>query len=196
MSNDSPKRTIRRAIKHRRAQLTDREQSSAAKRLSANSRYCLPMLKADRVLSYAPFAGEISPYDLLLPSKADIYLPRISNYSTSRMLFHKLVNSHENRWGIREPDKTGQILPANAFRVILLPLVAFDRSGTRLGMGAGFYDRALASLSYQHSTRPYLLGLAHHFQEVNSLVRAPWDVPLDAILTDREFIEVVKPSVT
>lgn len=191
MSNDSTKHATRRAMKHRRAQLTDREQISAARKLSANSRYCPPALKADRVLSYAPFAGEISPNILLMSSKADIYLPRISNYSTMLMHFHQLRSSQINQWGIREPERTGKILPANAFRVILLPLVAFDRSGTRLGMGAGFYDRALASLSYQLSTRPYLLGLAHHFQEVNSLVRAPWDVPLDAILTDREFIEVV-----
>ena len=133
------------------------------------------------------------PQTLPLVQNFHSVLPIIpGNLSPSFLMhFHQLRNSQFNQWGIREPEKTGQILPANAFRVILLPLVAFDRSGTRLGMGAGFYDRALASLSYQSSTRPYLLGLAHHFQEVNSLVRAPWDVPLDAILTDREFIEVM-----
>ena len=71
-----------------------------------------------------------------------------------------------------------------------MPLVAFDRCGNRIGMGAGYYDRALQSLEYQTSTRPFLLGVAHHFQELESIEARSWDVPLDAILTDQEFIQV------
>jgi len=95
-----------------------------------------------------------------------------------------------NRYGIEEPKAIGKPRPANSFDLLLIPLVAFDRSGTRMGMGAGYYDRALEALGHQTSTKPYLVGLAHHFQEVKSLERAPWDVPLDAILTDHEFIHI------
>ena len=79
---------------------------------------------------------------------------------------------------------------ANRFDTIFIPIVAFDRKGARIGMGAGYYDRALASLSHQVSTRPKLIGLAHHFQEQRDLNPEPWDIPLDAILTDREFINI------
>jgi len=107
------------------------------------------------------------------------------------MKFYQAGNTQPSKFGIYEPPLSKRCLPANAFQVILLPLVAFDRNGARVGIGAGFYDRALQSLAHQPSTRPYLLGLAHHFQEVKSIPQSPWDVALDAILTDREFIEVV-----
>lgn len=94
-----------------------------------------------------------------------------------------------NRFGILEPAAIGAPMPAKQFDVVLVPLVAFDRAGNRLGMGAGFYDRAMAfRLNNPKTLRPLLVGLAHHFQEVNSLNAQAWDVPLDVILTDRELI--------
>ena len=96
----------------------------------------------------------------------------------------------QNKYGIEEPIANDSPSPANAFDVMLIPLVAFDRRGTRIGMGAGYYDRAMQALAHQPSTRPYLVGVAHHFQEVSSLKRESWDVPLDAILTDHEFIDI------
>ncbi len=78
----------------------------------------------------------------------------------------------------------------NAAQLVLVPLVAFDRNGNRMGMGAGYYDRALQALAHQTGTRPLLVGLAHAFQETTSLQAKPWDVPLDAILTDQECIPI------
>ena len=96
-----------------------------------------------------------------------------------------------NRFNIIEPLAIG--MPANIrhFDLILVPLVAFDRNGNRLGMGGGFYDRALAFKNHNSSLRrPRLIGVAHHFQEVDEINPQPWDVRLDAILTDRELIKV------
>ncbi len=95
-----------------------------------------------------------------------------------------------NRFGISEPRTIATPLYANQLTLILLPLVAFDRSGNRLGMGAGYYDRALQALKHQVGTRPLLIGLAHSFQEVEKIDAQTWDVPLDAILTDLEYIPV------
>jgi 5-formyltetrahydrofolate cyclo-ligase len=68
----------------------------------------------------------------------------------------------------------------------LAPLVAFDRNGTRLGMGGGYYDRAFAFLRApaDGGRRPVLLGLGYEFQKVAELIRQPWDVPLDAAVTE------------
>ena len=67
--------------------------------------------------------------------------------------------------------------------IILMPLLGFDRQGTRLGQGAGYYDRALAQQS-----DPLRIGVAWSVQEFENLPADPWDMPLDAILTEAEWI--------
>jgi 5-formyltetrahydrofolate cyclo-ligase len=64
--------------------------------------------------------------------------------------------------------------------VILVPLLGFDKAGTRLGYGGGYYDRTLAALP----RLPRLIGFAFALQEVDHIPRAPHDVPLDAIVTE------------
>lgn len=107
--------------------------------------------------------------------------------------FQANLFSTRNRFGIREPIKSSSPLFANQLDLVLLPLLAFDRTGNRLGMGAGYYDRALQALVHQPSTRPRLIGLAHSFQEVESIQAQPWDVTLDAIITEDEYIPVSLP---
>ncbi len=67
--------------------------------------------------------------------------------------------------------------------IILAPLVAFDRSLSRLGQGAGHYDRALSLL-----TEVIVIGIAWSVQEADDLVVDPWDIPMDAVLTEKEWI--------
>lgn len=67
--------------------------------------------------------------------------------------------------------------------VVLVPLLAFDRRLNRLGQGAAHYDRALSLLP-----DAYAVGLAWSAQECDLVPTDPWDVPLDAILTEREFL--------
>jgi 5-formyltetrahydrofolate cyclo-ligase len=67
--------------------------------------------------------------------------------------------------------------------VLLIPLLGFDRAGNRLGQGAGYYDRALAQMP--HALR---IGLGWSVQEFADLPADPWDMPLDAILTEAEWI--------
>ncbi|MBU2134644.1 MAG: 5-formyltetrahydrofolate cyclo-ligase [Alphaproteobacteria bacterium] len=71
---------------------------------------------------------------------------------------------------------------------LIVPLLAFDRRGGRLGQGAGVYDRAIAALGAGY--RPFLLGLAYAGQEVEDLPLEPHDQRLDAILTEAGLIEV------
>jgi 5-formyltetrahydrofolate cyclo-ligase len=92
-----------------------------------------------------------------------------------------------NRYGMLEPAtrgiRAGRYLNPLALSVLFMPLVAFDDQGTRLGMGAGYYDRYIGRLS--HTLRPLLVGLAHEAQRSDqALPRNPWDVPLDAVVTE------------
>jgi 5-formyltetrahydrofolate cyclo-ligase len=90
----------------------------------------------------------------------------------------------KNRFGIPEPLDGAQF-PTQRLEVVLMPLVAFSATGTRLGMGAGYYDRAFEFTRSQPHSGPMLVGAAYSLQEVNSLPAQSWDVPLDAVITDR-----------
>lgn len=82
-------------------------------------------------------------------------------------------------YNILEPTCSSvQSKPLNDLDIIFIPLLAFDRQGTRLGWGAGCYDRTLA-----HAPAPLLIGIAYDFQCQPWLLREPWDIALDAIIT-------------
>lgn len=95
------------------------------------------------------------------------------------------------KWAIGEPLETAPFgfhqpkasAPLCKPDVILTPLVGFDRALNRLGQGAGHYDRAFAALP--DSLR---IGLAWSVQECDALNPDPWDMPLDAVLTEKEWI--------
>lgn len=92
-----------------------------------------------------------------------------------------------NRFGIGEPDVPRRLLlSVRNLDLLLMPLVAFDAQGNRLGMGGGYFDRTLAyHRRHTHWRRPRLLGVAFAFQQVASLSCEPWDVPLDGVVTER-----------
>ena len=92
-----------------------------------------------------------------------------------------------NCYGIPEPRTHGtgaaRFLNPLTLSVLFMPLVAFDDRGTRLGMGAGYYDRYLDRLDGR--LRPLLIGLAHEVQRATAtLERQPWDIPLDGVVTE------------
>lgn len=87
-------------------------------------------------------------------------------------------------FGIPEPAR-GVVVGVASHDVVLAPLVAFDRAGHRLGQGGGYYDRTMARRA---GGRPLMIGVAHAFQEVESIPVEPWDVPLDAVVTECETI--------
>ena len=90
-----------------------------------------------------------------------------------------------NRYGIPEPDVSAPSrLRAEEMHVVLVPLVAFDDAGNRVGMGAGYYDRAFG-FRRTEAAPPLLVGVGYEFQRVPALAPQPWDVPLDAVLTER-----------
>ena len=83
-------------------------------------------------------------------------------------------------YGLKQPAAES---PPVSPDIILVPLVAFDRNLNRLGQGAGHYDRALSLLE-----DAIAIGIAWSAQEQDLLVSDIWDVPLDAILTEKEWI--------
>ncbi len=88
--------------------------------------------------------------------------------------------------GVLEPERFGTFRPVGEERVpdfLLVPLLAFDRRGYRVGYGAGFYDRTLAGLP-----RRFALGVAFAAQEVDEVPAGPTDIPLNAVATETDLI--------
>ena len=184
---------LRKQIKQQRLALTAQQLKSAERKIGRQFNQLLKFHKASKVATYIPCNGEVSPTHIEKRlGHSDFYLPHITHFHFGQMAFYPAKNRLlKNRYGISEPQALGTPAQLSTFDLIFVPLVAFDRNGNRLGMGAGFYDRALAfknNTTNQH--RPLLVGLAHHFQEVKSLTPQSWDIPLDAILTDRELIKL------
>ena len=89
-----------------------------------------------------------------------------------------------NRYGIPEPDLApASTLSAEQMALVVLPLVAFDGSGNRLGMGGGWYDRSFG-FRIGRPAPPWLVGAAFQLQQVEQVPVADWDVGLDAACTE------------
>lgn len=143
--------------------------------------------RAQHIAFYLANDGELDP--LLLLQHAwrmgkTVYLPVVQG-KPPRMQFRVYQRGDRltpNRFGIGEPPPRRRQCSAKQLDMVLMPLVGFDLEGNRLGMGGGFYDRALAPVRYWGPKR---LGLAHALQQVPRLPIEPWDIPLHGIITDR-----------
>ena len=193
MIDPATRNSLRRTLRERRAALTESEQRRAARELAAQLTTARLYRASRRIAFYLPNNGEIDPQPLMQRMRAAhkiCYLPILSRLKRDRLWFAPYTPETPlavNRFGIPEPTVPARLwVRAQDLDVILLPLVAFDAHGNRLGMGGGFYDKSLAFL---HTRRlwhkPHLVGLAHDFQRVDELETFPWDVPLQAVATDR-----------
>ena len=93
------------------------------------------------------------------------------------------------RWGIREPAPDSPVARPDRDTLLLVPGVAFDRDGGRLGRGRGYYDRALASLR-EGERGPIVIGVGFSFQLVERVPMTPLDVRLDGVVSQDELVEV------
>jgi 5-formyltetrahydrofolate cyclo-ligase len=121
----------------------------------------------------------------LLDARKRLALPVIRN--GNRLEFHRVKRNTPriiNRYGIPEPAPGAAYVAPMGIDLLLMPLVAFDDTGNRLGRGAGFYDRFLGGLPA--ALRPRLIGVAHEIQRSPERLPADaWDVPMDGVLTER-----------
>ncbi len=151
---------------------------------------------ARRVAVYFPVGGELDTSVIcadLWHRRKSCFLPRMIDKPTVNLGFAEYTANTPmtaNRFGIPEPDTPStEWLSAQYLDLVLLPLLAFDRRGYRLGMGGGYYDSALARRKNTAALRrPRLFGLAYSHQEVETLPTEAWDVRLDGIITEKEIV--------
>lgn len=172
--------------------LTRAEQLHAADALTRRLLTTRAVRVSRRIACYLPNDGEIDPQPLmshLWALKKHCYLPVLSPMPHERLWFARVTPDTPfapNRFGILEPRIADDWRRARELDLILLPLVGFDLTGNRLGMGAGYYDRSLEFLRLRQVwKKPRIVGLAHECQRVARLPVNEWDIALDAVVTDR-----------
>ena len=188
----SSRSEIRSRLRQQRRALSRAARVSSAKQVARRLAASPLFRAARRIAIYLPHDGEIDLTPLLRHAWAcgkTCYLPVLRSKRLGFALYRRGDGLRLNRFGILEPAlPVCQQVGALALDLILVPLVAFDAQGHRLGMGAGFYDRTLAARARRtHWRRPRLIGVAYEFQQVAKLGPAPWDVPLDGVVTPAQW---------
>ena len=193
------KHQLRQEMRQRRRALTHSERSHASYALAEHVAASRLFQTSQRIAFYLPNDGEIDLQPLLEYAwqvNKQCFLPVIGPRNSRRLWFlpyTKDIPLEQNRFGIPEPvhHRGERQFKPHALDLILLPLVAFDKNGNRLGMGGGFYDRTLAFLAQrQHWQKPRLLGTAYQFQQHKNLPTQPWDIPLGGVVTEQGLIQV------
>jgi 5-formyltetrahydrofolate cyclo-ligase len=183
------RRALRRALRARRAQMTAAQRAGATQAITAHIAGTRWLRGGRAVGLYVSIGTEVPTEPLRALARkrhCPVYLPCIVDYRFRRMVFARDAGALAsiNRLGIPEPDAL-QTIPARALSVVLLPVLGFDRRGTRLGTGGGYYDRLFAYRRHRQSWhRPLLVGIAFQCQQVPLIERSSHDVPLDAAVTE------------
>lgn len=166
---------------------------SAAKRLIN-----LPVFKqSEKIACYlaAKHEFDTSPIiEAIWQAKKQCYLPIVVSEENEKILqFERYEYGdalHLNRYSILEPiNTTRRIIPEN-LDMVIVPLIAFDCYGHRLGTGGGYYDRTFAFLHAQTKQAPQMIGLGYTAQQIATLPFDPWDILLNGVLTENEFISI------
>ena len=125
--------------------------------------------------TYHALPFEADPVIGTLPGVEWVF-PRMTGES---LVFHRGERFTEGRFGITEPHASSEVIAPAMMTGVLVPGLAFDTNGGRLGRGKGLYDRALSSFG------GIAVGVAFSAQLIERVPTAKWDVPLDAIVTEQ-----------
>lgn len=183
---------MRRMMRAKRLALSSALRSAAARDISRRIVGGHLLRPRMRIAVYLPVRGEVDLAPLIthaLRLKCRLYLPRVIDLKARRMeffRFHDLKSLTRSRLGLLEPAAPSNPVNPRTLDRVFVPLTAFDIKGHRIGTGGGFYDRRFAYLKAGRGwRRPRLIGVAYDLQKVPRVDVQPWDVTLDAVVTER-----------
>ena len=185
---DELKVALRRQALARREALPPQLRAAAAEAIAARP-FPLAVAPGTIVSGFTPMKSEINPLPLLrklADAGATLALPVVAGKGKPLILrawrFGEPLRS--GVWGIREPKPDA---PEIAPDILIVPLLAFDRRGHRIGYGAGYYDLTIAALRARKTI--IAAGIAFAAQEIAEVPTTPRDARLDLVLTEREVID-------
>lgn len=190
-SPPTDKQKLRRQLRARRQRVSENHRQVAAARAAIQVLELPGWRRATRVAGYLATDEEFDCSPLLLAAHSagkQTFLPEMAPGTTLHFRKYSDGDSlREARYGIFQPMQTAAAVPVAALDIMFLPLIAWNAHGVRLGMGAGYYDRALCR------EKPGLLvGLGYDCQEYDALPYDTWDVPLDYVLTGSRLVKCIR----
>lgn len=165
-----------------RAALPQAMRADAAQAVTQHFFEHVPLVASDIVAAYWRIRDELDCQPILvrlMDSNQTVVLPVVigSEEPLDLRVWEQGASLYEAGFGTLAP---AELAPRAEPDIVLMPLLGFDKRGTRLGYGGGYYDRTLARMS----KKPKLIGLAFAAQELDVIPREEHDVPLDAIVTE------------
>ena len=185
MNTPQKREHLRTEARHRRDALPPEKRTHLSQRIVDSTAHWIQCQGFDTVMLYLNMRSEVETTGLLeglLNSGKQVCAPvvdtehlelvprRIQNPSTAFV---------RHPYGMLEPNETCPLFPTEHLQLIVVPGIAFDRNGYRLGYGKGFYDRFLAKCPHAVA-----IGLAYQMQLVRNTFPQTWDVPVQHIFTE------------
>jgi len=183
---------LRKKYRHKRRSLDESFQEDSSYQLVENIKRLSRLKTINNIAVYLANDGELNLSPLInwcWESHINTYLPVIHPFCSGHLLFlqyHESSVMQKNCYDILEPRlDVRKVLPVSSLDIILTPLVAFDDTGARLGMGGGYYDRTLATWYKSKNTlnKPYPIGIAHDCQKADNIPIGYWDIPIPEVIT-------------
>lgn len=173
------KETVRSRMRARKALLSSDERLSAANAVFRQVEQNLAFMLAERILVYHSLPDELSTLDFIdrWHTRKRFFLPRVNGVNLDILPYDR-SRLHLGAFHIEEPDGE-ELTPVEDIELIIVPGVAYDRRGCRVGRGKGYYDRLLSG------TKAVKIGVAYDFQLVDEIDTDEFDVPVDIVITDR-----------
>lgn len=173
------KTALRRMIREKKRAMTDEQIRSASHRLKELFVACPQYAQAKTVYGYLPYNQEVRTVPILEQALADgkrVAVPKIYGDEMRFIYLTDLTKVEKNRWGIPEPIEDGPV-GDDPTALVLMPGLAFDPVGHRIGYGGGFYDKFLAA-EPEHPT----VALCYEFQVLPAIETDEYDIPVDCVL--------------
>ena len=164
-------------MKSLKAMLLETEKLAAAQEVFDRLEQTAAFMMADRILMYHSLPDELSTHRFLekWAARKHFYLPRVNGVNLD-ILPYDQSRLELGAFHIEEPTGTDTVSPED-IELVVVPAVAYDRRGNRLGRGKGFYDHLLAS------TKATKIGVCYEFQLVDEVPAEPHDVCMDVVIT-------------
>ena len=188
--------TLRKTLRNRRQKLSPLEQQVHAEHACQHLINANLLDNVRRIAVFLSQDGELNTQVLIkklwnMPN-VETYLPVLETRPEWHMGFASYKPNSKlslNKFNIPEPDvKLNEHFSGDQMDLVIVPLVGFDRTGNRMGMGGGYYDRTFEFKLQKPNTKPLLVGWAHYCQQVEQIEREVWDVSLDAIVTEKGLL--------
>ncbi|MDS0528260.1 5-formyltetrahydrofolate cyclo-ligase [Clostridium sp. SHJSY1] len=185
------KKEIRRDIITKRDKINVEDKKEFDKKIKYILKSSSYYKEAKNIFIYIGFGSEINTAEYIcefLEEGKNIYVPRIDleKKVMDAVNIHSLKELKENKFGILEPDNNEEVIEKKLLDLIIVPGVAFDLWGGRVGYGGGYYDKYMSDID----ETIHKLALCYQFQVLKDLPREEHDIKINEIITEEGLVVV------